>query len=105
MNHQHIRLSRSTPGTLAIVASLLIIPSFTPQAFAQTADASAKTEKTTTLTAVVGGQSVNKVAPRGLARFNEFREIPEGAVFEFGQFTWSPKDSHLYLAFTAVDVA
>jgi len=60
-------------------------------------------ESTTSVTAVVGGQYVNDVGERGKARFNEFREVPEGAVFEFGRFTWTPKDRDLALSFTAID--
>jgi hypothetical protein len=60
-------------------------------------------EKSTSVTAVVGGQHVNDVEERGKARFDEFREIPKGAVFEFGRFTWTPKGRNLALTFTAVD--
>lgn len=105
MNHPNLSLLGATPRIIAVVASLLIAPALSARAIAQTAEAPATAEKTATLSAVVGGQSLNEVAPRGLARFNEFRETPEGAVFEFGQVTWKPRDSHLYLAFTAVDVA
>jgi hypothetical protein len=60
-------------------------------------------EKSTSVSAVVGGQYVNDVGERGQARFEEFRDVPEGAVFEFGRFTWMPKDKNLALSFTAVD--
>jgi Putative outer membrane beta-barrel porin, MtrB/PioB len=60
-------------------------------------------DKSTSVTAVVGGQSVNDVGERGKARFEEFRDVPEGAVFEFGRFTWTPKDSNRTLSFTAID--
>jgi hypothetical protein len=60
-------------------------------------------ESSTSVTAVVGGQVVSDVAERGKARFNEFREVPEGAVFEFGRFTWTPKDRKLALSLTAID--
>lgn len=60
-------------------------------------------ESATSVTAVFGGQYVNDVGERGVARFNEFREVSEGAVFEFGRFTWTPKDKNLALSFTAID--
>jgi len=60
-------------------------------------------ESATSVTAVVGAQSVNDVGERGKARFDEFRDVPEGAVFEFGRFTWTPKDSNLALSLTAID--
>jgi Putative outer membrane beta-barrel porin, MtrB/PioB len=60
-------------------------------------------EKTTNVTAVVGGQSVNDVGDRGQARFDEFRDVSEGVVLEFGRFTWTPRDKNLALSFTAMD--
>ncbi len=53
--------------------------------------------------AVVGGQWVNDVDARGRARFEEFRDVPEGALLEFGRFSWSPKDRNLDLSLTAID--
>lgn len=55
--------------------------------------------------AVLGGQTVNDVDARGKARFEEFREVPEGAVFEFGRLAWDPKDTKLHLSLTAIDAA
>src|SRR5512132_1205822 len=66
-------------------------------------DAQPTNEKTTSVTAVVGGQFVNDVAERGKARFEEFRDVPKGAVFEFGRFVWTPKDKNLALSLTAID--
>lgn len=83
--------------TLAATASLLLAP---PAPAEETKPAE---EATTSVTLTVGGQSVNDVGDRGKARFNEFREVPEGAVFEFGRFTWTPKGKNLALSLTAVD--
>jgi MtrB/PioB family decaheme-associated outer membrane protein len=55
--------------------------------------------------AVLGGQTVNDVDARGKARFEEFRDVPEGAVFEFGRFAWDPKDKNFHLSATAIDAA
>lgn len=66
-------------------------------------DATPADEAATSISAVVGGQYVNDVASRGAARFNEFRDVPEGLVLDFGRFTWSPKDNDLAVSFTAVD--
>lgn len=60
-------------------------------------------DKTTEITAIVGGQVVNDLDKRGVARFNEFRDVPEGAVFEFGRLTWTPKDKTQVLSITAID--
>lgn len=66
-------------------------------------EAQAPEESTTSVTAVFGGQYVNDIAERGRARFEEFRDVPKNAVFEFGRFTWTPKDSTLALSVTAQD--
>ncbi len=60
-------------------------------------------EKSTSAEAVVGGQWVNDVDTRGQARFEEFRDVPEGALLEFGRFSWTPKDRNLNLSLTAID--
>jgi hypothetical protein len=88
-------LLRST--TAAAAALLLWAPGVCADD-AKTAGAS-----TTSVTAVFGGQYVNDVAARGLARFNEFRDVPEGAVLEFGRFAWTPQDKTSALSFTALD--
>lgn len=102
----HIQFARSTPRSLALGTLIAIALSAAPAVRAQDAkkDAAAP-EKTTALTLIGGGQYVNDLDARGKARFNEFREVPKGAFLEFGQFTWSGKDSNLHLAFTAIDVA
>jgi hypothetical protein len=60
-------------------------------------------EMSTSVTAVVGGQYVNDVGERGKARFEEFRDVPKGALLEFGRFAWEPKDKDLALSLTAID--
>src|SRR6266508_2689691 len=60
-------------------------------------------EEPSSAEAVVGGQWVNDVDARGKARFEEFRDVPEGALLEFGRFSWSPKDRNLDLSLTAID--
>lgn len=57
----------------------------------------------TSFTATVGGQAVSQDDRRGQARFEEFRDVPEGAVLEFGRFGWEPKDRNFTLSLTAFD--
>lgn len=101
-----IRFGRSTshPLILGVLIALALLSASAVRAQDDKKDATA-TEKATTLTLIGGGQYVNDVDARGKARLNEFREIPKGGVIEFGQLTWSAKDSGLHLAFTATDVA
>ncbi|HET7293337.1 MAG TPA: MtrB/PioB family outer membrane beta-barrel protein [Vicinamibacteria bacterium] len=66
-------------------------------------DAPPADEAETRVEAVAGGQYVNDVDGRGEARFNEFRDVQEGVVLEFGRFSWTPKQSDLALSFTLVD--
>lgn len=104
--NKHIPFICSTPRALFTAALAAIVLSGAPVVNAQEAKKDdAASDKTTTLTLIGGGQYVNDLHPRGEARFNEFREVPKGAVFEFGQFMWSPKEGNLHLAFTAIDVA
>lgn len=82
---------------MAAVAALLLVP-------AALAEDPAPTEEAATSVTLVGGaQSVNDVGARGRARFDEFRDVFEGAVLEFGRFAWTPKDRRLTLSLTAVD--
>lgn len=63
-------------------------------------------EKDTSLTLVGGPQYVNQDSlGRGKARFEEFRDVPQGFAFEFGRFAWTPKDKSLLFSLTAIDVA
>lgn len=55
--------------------------------------------------AVLGGQAVNGVDARGEARLDEFREVADGAVFEFGRLAWDPKDANFHSSFTVFDAA
>ncbi len=89
---------KSRRSTAAAVAVLLLFPA------AWADDAPTVEASNARVTAVLGAQSVNDIAARGRARFNEFREVPEGAVFEFGRLTWAPKEGTTTLSFTAVDV-
>lgn len=91
MKNARTTLLRSLPAAVLLAALPLLAE-----------DAKPAEEKTTSVTVVVGGQTVNDLG-RGLARFNEFREIPDGAVFEFGRFAWNSKDSNLALSITAMD--
>lgn len=67
------------------------------------AEPPASTDKETSVAVVGGGQLINDLAPRGVARFNEFRDVPEGAVLEFGRFTYEPKSSYFSASLTAID--
>jgi putative beta-barrel porin MtrB/PioB len=69
----------------------------TGPAFAQ--ESKPAEEATTSVFAVAGGQYRNDL-DRGLARFNEFREIRKGGVLEFGRLFYEPKGSQLTLSFT-----
>ncbi len=60
-------------------------------------------QATTSVDAVLGGQTVNDLE-RGEARFDEFRDVTKGAVFELGRFAYTPSEK-LSLSFTAQDVA
>ncbi len=60
-------------------------------------------EPETNFTAVVGAQGVSQDDGRGQARFEEFRDVQEGAVLEFGRFSWDPKDKNFTLSLTAID--
>src|SRR6266508_5677072 len=60
-------------------------------------------QPSTNVDAVVGGQWVNDVDARGQARFEEFRDVPERALLEFGRFSWSPRDRNFDLSLTAID--
>ena len=63
-------------------------------------------EKDTSLTLVGGPQYVNQNdLGRGKARFEEFRDVPQGFAFEFGRFAWTPKDKNLLFSLTAIDAA
>lgn len=61
-------------------------------------------ESATRFEAVLGGQTENDLG-RGEARFEEFRDVPKGAVFEFGRFAYGPQGEKLDLSFTAIDAA
>lgn len=74
-------------------------PATTP---AQPTDTAAQA---TSLTIVFGPQFVNRDdLGRGRARFEEFRDVPQGFAFEFARFAWTPTDRNLLFSATAVDV-
>lgn len=58
---------------------------------------------TTSFSAVVGGQAVGDLDQHGQARFEEFRDVPEGVVIESLRFDWTPKDSDNTLAVSVRD--
>lgn len=60
-------------------------------------------EDETSFSAVLGGQSLNDVDRLGLARFDKYRDVPEGAVFEFGRFEWTPAGKAWMVSMTAID--
>jgi hypothetical protein len=75
-------------------------------AFAAPLLAEEPAEKDTSLTLVGGPQYVNQDdLGRGEARFEEFRDVPQGFAFEFGRFAWTPKDKNLLFSLTAIDAA
>jgi MtrB/PioB family decaheme-associated outer membrane protein len=53
--------------------------------------------------ALFGGQLRGDLDRLGLARFDKYRDVPEGAVLEFGRFEWTPTDRPWMLSVTAVD--
>lgn len=53
---------------------------------------------------VYGNQFVSGAAGRGYARFNEFRAVADGAVFESGRLTWAPQGRSWTLTLTGSDV-
>jgi hypothetical protein len=72
---------------------------------AQPAAAPATTEGPTSVTLVLGPQFFNRNdLGRGRARFEEFRDVPQGFAFEFARIAWAPTDRHLLFSATAVDV-
>lgn len=50
---------------------------------------------------IVGAQAVDVDNDRGLARFEEFRDVPEGVVLDFARFAWRGGD--IDHSFTAID--
>ena len=90
MRSMTLTFLRSLPPALACVAVA------TGPARAQEAKPEASTIR---IFAIAGGQFRNDL-DRGLARFNEFREIPKGGVLELGRLFYEPKDSRLNLTFT-----
>jgi hypothetical protein len=60
-------------------------------------------EPETNFTAIVGGQAVSQDNSRGQARFEEFRDVEEGPVLEFGRFVWEPGPRNFTLSLTAID--
>jgi hypothetical protein len=56
-------------------------------------------------TLVLGPQYVNRDdLGRGRARFDEFRDVPQGFAFEFARIVWLPVDRNLSFSATAMDV-
>jgi hypothetical protein len=83
MTKNSITLRRSLPVLLA-AAFAFAVPM-------RAEDPKPADDPATSFSAVLGGQTVNDVDSRGKARFEEFRDVPEGAVFEFGRLAWDPK--------------
>jgi hypothetical protein len=66
----------------------------------------AEAEKASSVTLVGGPQYVNQDdLGRGEARFEQFRDVPQGFAFELGRFEWAPTDRSLVFSATAQDVA
>jgi hypothetical protein len=99
MTRTRITLRRSLPLLLAAAAAVAVTAPMRAE------DAKPAEDSATSFNAVLGGQSVSGVDARGKARFDEFRDVPEGAVFEFGRFAWDPNDRNFHLSLTAIDVA
>ena len=59
-------------------------------------------EPETSVTAVVGAQAVDVDNDRGKARFEELRDVPEGAVLDFARAYWTSSNG-LAGSFTAFD--
>jgi hypothetical protein len=103
-------MTRSKIFLLALVAAfaapaLADSPAAPPPAGQGTAQKDAA-EKDTTVILVGGPQYVNQDdLGRGKARFEEFRDVPQGFAFEFGRFAWTPKDKSLLFSLTAIDAA
>lgn len=55
------------------------------------------------VTVVAGAQNVNDVDARGAARFEEFRDVPDGFVFDFLRAKLNPENAKYDLTFTAID--
>jgi hypothetical protein len=81
--------------TLLLAATL----GLTGSAFAQQAAG----EDEVSFEAVFGGQAVNDVDGRGLARFERYGEVPDGAIFESGRFAWKPAGKTWTLSLSARD--
>ncbi len=92
--------SNHTIIRLALCAALCVGLPLLPAIAQETAPAP---ESDTSIVAVVGGQAVDLDNERGEAKFEEFRDIPEGAVFDFARFAWTSKNSNLDASFTAID--
>lgn len=60
-------------------------------------------EDETSFFLLFGGQHRNDVGTRGIARFNEFRDVPTGAVIDFLRFEWTPSQKDWTLSLTAMD--
>ncbi|HET8647823.1 MAG TPA: MtrB/PioB family outer membrane beta-barrel protein, partial [Vicinamibacteria bacterium] len=89
---------------LLLTATLAAAPAAAQEAPSSPAPAPAVgADKATNLTLVVGAQSVGNVDRLGLARFEKYRDVPDGAVFEYGRFDWTPAGRPWSLSITAVD--
>jgi len=71
-------------------------------AMAQESTPAPETEPATLVTAVVGAQAVDVDSDRGKGRFEEFRDVPEGAVFDFARVGWTSANN-VDTSFTAID--
>lgn len=84
--------------SLASIAALAI-------ALAPALTASAETPAGSDTTVVVsgGGQAVSGDDDRGEAKFEEYREVPEGFILDLAHVRYTPTDGKLDFDFTAID--
>jgi len=93
---------------LALFAFILPLAAQTPPEEGQTPVSTAPAEETpasdgSTVSAIIGGQVVEGADGRGAARFEEFRDVPEGAVFDFLKAKFVAPNQNFDLSFTARD--
>jgi hypothetical protein len=90
---------------LLVALTLAPLPIYAQDTGGAQAAPTASTDKDTSATIVLGPQYANTDdLDRGRARFEEFRDVPQGFAFEFARFAWTPTDKHLLFSATAVDV-
>src|SRR5262245_6584355 len=90
------RKTRKIPAALGFATIAILMLAAGPAARA------ADEDDTIEWDAVLGGQFVSQ-DPTDSAKFEEFRDVPNGLVFQFLDFTWRPA-ARDYFSFQAVDV-